>query len=358
MARVLAPEIRRAFRGSVISVGSAQVLVFRSFLVAGRFVATFVGALLALALVAQADDEPGSQDHPLIGRYQDSRIAFYKTAKFDEAALLQAPHDFSSLLDRNAVGDRSGKEWLRIEGKVTKIRYEIPVGRSSLEVFRNYEETMKSGGFEIVYQCSDQSCFEGKLNDPYLLGQQIDTDNGVTTLYFDHARYMLIKMATSEGDIYASILTGQYQQQITAFVLVVETKAMESGKIEVMKAAEMAKAIKDNRKVNIYGILFDTDKHNLRKESKLTLDEIASLLTDQPDLRLEIVGHTDDQGAAAYNLALSQRRAASVVSALTLSYGIAPDRLSASGAGLTQPVASNDTAEGQAKNRRVELVAK
>lgn len=323
-----------------------------------RLISVVLLVFTATSAFAIAEDEPGGQDHPLIGRYADSRIAFYKASQFDESALLKAPHDFATLLDRNAVGDRSGKEWLKVEGKVTKIRYEIPVGRSSLEVFRNYEEAIKSGGFEVVYQCSDQACFEGTLNDPYILGQQIDTDNGVSTLYFDHARYMLIKMAAPQGDVYASILTGEYQQQTTAFVLVVETKAMESGKIEVMKAAEMAKAISDNRKVNVYGILFDTDKHSLRQESKPTLDEIASLLTDQPDLRLQIIGHTDDQGAADYNLALSQRRAASVVAALTRDYGIAPDRLTASGAGLTQPVASNDTAEGQAKNRRVELVAK
>ena len=79
------------------------------------------------------------------------------------------------------------------------------------------------------------------------------------------------------------------------------------------------------------------------------------LLTSQPDLKLRIVGHTDNQGSADYNLDLSRRRAASVVAALVSQYGVDADRLTAEGAGMTQPVASNDTEEGRAKNRRVEL---
>jgi OOP family OmpA-OmpF porin len=86
-------------------------------------------------------------------------------------------------------------------------------------------------------------------------------------------------------------------------------------------------------------------------------DEIAKLLQEKPELKLKIVGRTDNKGTPEYNLDLSSRRAANVVVALTGSYGIAADRLTSGGAGLTQPIASNDTEEGRAKNRRVELVA-
>ncbi len=78
----------------------------------------------------------------------------------------------------------------------------------------------------------------------------------------------------------------------------------------------------------------------------------------KPDLRLEIVGHTDNRGTAEYNLKLSSERAKSVITALTQRYAIAAGRLTASGAGLTMPVAPNDTEDGRAKNRRVELIAK
>lgn len=179
---------------------------------------------LAAAAATSANDEPGSRDHPLVGRYADARIAFYKTSQFDEAALLQAPHDYTALLDRDALQDRSGPEWLRVEGIVTKIRYEIPAGRSSLEVLRNHENAMKTKGFQIVFSCADRACFKGKVQDPYLIGQQIDTDNSDSTLYFDHARYTLARLGRPEGPVYAGILTGEDKQRVTAFVVVVETK--------------------------------------------------------------------------------------------------------------------------------------
>lgn len=304
-----------------------------------------------------AADEPGSKDHPLLGRFEGSEISFYKTADFDEAALLQAPHNLSALLDRDALKDRSGPEWLNVEGRVTMIRYAIPTGHSSLEVTRNYEAALKAKGFTIAFSCIDQACLEGKLRDPYLLGQQIDTANNLSTAYFDHARYMLAKADLPQGQVYASILTGEDKDVVTAFVEVVETKAMETNKIVSVKADQMEQALEANNKIDIYGILFDFDKATLRPESKPTMDEIAKLLRDKPDLRLQIVGHTDNVGKPDYNLNLSARRAESVLTALVQDYTIAPDRLSSSGAGQTVPVASNDTDEGRAKNRRVELKA-
>jgi outer membrane protein OmpA-like peptidoglycan-associated protein len=319
-----------------------------------------VGAIgwIAATSIAFAADEPGSRDHPLVGRYQGSTIAFYKASDFDEAALLQAPHDYAALLERDATHDRSGAEWLKVEGRLIKIRYEIPAGPSSLEVMRNYDSALKAKGFEIVFTCADRACFKGSLQDPYLLGQQIDGDNLDTSLYFDHARYLLARQGGAEAPIYAAVLTGEDKQRVTAFVAVVESRPMAGDKITVLDAGRMGQAIAQTGRVSLYGILFDYDKDVLRPESKQALNEIAKLLKDKPDLRLEIVGHTDNRGAPDYNMNLSQRRAASVVAALTRDYGIAAERLKPSGAGLSQPVASNDTEEGRAKNRRVELVAR
>ena len=86
------------------------------------------------------------------------------------------------------------------------------------------------------------------------------------------------------------------------------------------------------------------------------LEEIAKLLKASPDLKILVVGHTDNQGEVKYNQDLSKRRAESVVKALTSEYGIAGGRLSAHGVGMLSPVASNDSDDGKAKNRRVELV--
>src|SRR5690606_32585475 len=99
----------------------------------------------------------------------------------------------------------------------------------------------------------------------------------------------------------------------------------------------------------------DFDSDLIKPESAPTLAEVATLLISKPALSLTVVGHTDSQGGADYNLDLSQRRAASVVNALVTQYGIDAGRLASSGAGMTQPIDTNDTDEGRTKNRRVEL---
>ena len=83
------------------------------------------------------------------------------------------------------------------------------------------------------------------------------------------------------------------------------------------------------------------------------LGELAAFLKRLEDVYVDIEGHTDSVGPEDYNLSLSQRRAQAVVDLLVNEHGIAPQRLTAVGFGETQPVASNDTAEGRAENRRV-----
>ena len=312
---------------------------------------------LAAALPAHAEDVAGSKDHSLVGRYQGSQIVYYKSSDFDEAALLQAPHDYGALLEKNATDDRSGSEWLKAEGRVTEIRYELPQDRSSLEVIRNFETALKGKGFAVAFSCADKACLAGSLRDLYLIGQQLDPGNGVSTAYSEHARYLLAKLDRPEGAVYASIIAGEDQANRVAFVKVVETKEMEGDKIEVIKAEEMKATIDRGSSINLYGIQFDFDKDTLRPDSKPTIDEIAKLMTGKPELRLNIVGHTDNKGSADYNLSLSQRRAAAVVAALVSQYGIDAARLTSEGAGMTRPLAPNDTDEGRTKNRRVELVA-
>jgi len=104
-----------------------------------------------------------------------------------------------------------------------------------------------------------------------------------------------------------------------------------------------------------HGILFDTGSDVIKPESGPTLRAILALLQEDPGLRFSIDGHTDDQGGAKVNGPLSQRRA-SAVKAWLVKQGVSDKRLETKGYGATKPVASNDTAEGRADNRRVEFV--
>jgi OOP family OmpA-OmpF porin len=101
-------------------------------------------------------------------------------------------------------------------------------------------------------------------------------------------------------------------------------------------------------------VQFETATADLKQVSFPLLDEVVGVMTDAPEIHLAIYGHTDSRGSQAYNRELSQRRAQSVVKYL-VSKGIAPERLQARGFGPDKPIASNDTPEGQAANRRVEF---
>ena len=100
--------------------------------------------------------------------------------------------------------------------------------------------------------------------------------------------------------------------------------------------------------------LYDSNSSYIRAEAYPLLDEVAIILEKNPEMEVEVQGHTDNKGTAKYNQWLSEKRAEKVKDYL-VSKGIAPSRLEAKGYGLTQPVASNGTEEGRAQNRRVEL---
>jgi outer membrane protein OmpA-like peptidoglycan-associated protein len=113
--------------------------------------------------------------------------------------------------------------------------------------------------------------------------------------------------------------------------------------------------LQKHQRIRIYGIHFDYDNAHIQPRSEPVIAQIAELMKSNPSWRFEVSGHTDSDGGAAYNLALSQRRAQSVVDDLVKRYGIASSRLVAKGYGLTRPVASNAADAGKALNRRVEL---
>lgn len=107
--------------------------------------------------------------------------------------------------------------------------------------------------------------------------------------------------------------------------------------------------------LQLHDIIFDTNEAFLRPESYAELDRLVRLMNVNPDLKVDIQAHTDNVGRAASNMALSSRRAQSVVQYL-LENGIDGSRLKSRGFGMSKPIASNDTEEGRQKNRRVEIL--
>jgi OmpA-OmpF porin, OOP family len=108
-------------------------------------------------------------------------------------------------------------------------------------------------------------------------------------------------------------------------------------------------------KLVTHGINFDVDKATITPQSMGTLNMVVKLMQDNPDLKFEVDGHTDNTGTAAHNLVLSQQRATAVMAQL-VTMGIDASRLSSKGFGDTKPLADNSTLDGKANNRRVEFV--
>jgi len=180
-------------------------------------------------------------------------------------------------------------------------------------------------------------------------------------------RYALYRRTDPAGDTLVAVFVGAHQGgtfgdvseslEGRAGVLteVVEPRPMEQ-RITTVSAAEISSTLAAQGRVSFYGIHFDFDKAEIKPESEKQLTEMAKYLKTNPDVRTFVLGHTDNKGKVDYNLALSQRRAEAVAKALVSRHGVDARRIVARGLGPLAPVASNRTEDGQAKNRRVELV--
>jgi outer membrane protein OmpA-like peptidoglycan-associated protein len=120
--------------------------------------------------------------------------------------------------------------------------------------------------------------------------------------------------------------------------------------------SELAQELEKDGRAKVYDLYFDFRSDVLRPESDKVLAEIAQVMTLHPDWTLGVEGNTDNIGGDQYNLDLSQRRAAAVKSALVKQYRISAQRLETAGFGASHPIDTNETIEGRARNRRVELV--
>lgn len=254
-------------------------------------------------------DVVDSKDHPLF-----NRMPGYRIIKYDEV-------DFNVYKDFKI---ENGKK-VNVEGYYYYINYGLikgEEGSSGPKILRNYMNAITKAGGTLLYE-------EGCCNI-YL---QLKKENRIT--------WIRVK---SYGD-------GRKYQ-----VWIIEEEEMKQE--IVVDANSMMNDINAQGRVALYGIYFDFDKSEVKPESEPALTEISKLLSENANLKLYVVGHTDNVGDFSYNMKLSQSRADAVVKVLISKYSVNQNRLAPAGVGPLAPVTSNDTEEGKAKNRRVELIKK
>jgi outer membrane protein OmpA-like peptidoglycan-associated protein len=258
-------------------------------------------------LIAQQDIE-GSKDPALFTRMPGYQIYRYDDTQFDK-------YEFRISDEKTQV----------VEGHHLFIIYDqinnnVPAP-SPLQIGRNYINAVKKIGGQLVYE------------------------------YQDPGEDVVLKVVKNGMEVWVYVSAngnGSYG------IHLIEKQAMNQD--VVADANSLANSIKESGKVAVYGIYFDTGKSILKPESQPTLKEITKLLKADPNLKLYVVGHTDNTGAFDANIKLSMDRAVSVVNALVSQFSVNVALLKAGGDGPTSPVASNDKEEGRALNRRVELV--
>lgn len=247
--------------------------------------------------------------HPLFSPMLNHSVRGCEEKDFDQLTLYRKD-PAQGRVEISKQGHKNGVQY-KFEGDWNK-------RPSTVQIVQNYVGAIQKGGGEVLYQ-----------SDNYVSGK-IKKSDGV---------YWVTVSSDGSGDytLYS-----------------VREEAMKQD--VVLTAEEIKNGIRTEGKAVFYGIYFDTDKATLKSESAPALEEMARYLKANPSVQVYIVGHTDNTGDFARNTALSKSRAEAVVAALSGTYGVGKDQLSAQGAGPLAPVASNESAEGKAKNRRVEMV--
>jgi OmpA-OmpF porin, OOP family len=290
-----------------------------------------------------AADRAGCQDHPVISRYEGAQLSDCKTTDFSEYQLLIKPITEERSREARKTADNS----LKLEGRLTRLSYDAPKDRSSLEVARNIQSALVSAGAELLFQCANDSCSPSNGSNLVmaLLGRvSLET------------RYVAAKFKRAQSDVYVAALVTGRDPPARVIYEIVEVKAMQTGLVTV-DAAVMQRTLASEGRQALYGITFDTNDATIKADSQPQLDEIAKLLKAQAQLAVYVVGHTDNVGTLEANLDLSQRRAQAVVAALVKA-GVPAARLTPKGVAQLSPVALNSADEGRAKNRRVEIVVR
>lgn len=293
-------------------------------------------ALAALLAMAPAQAEPGA-DHPELARYPDAVIDSYDFKEYEEFQLI-----LSKPVNRNSAW--TADKLLPLEGRVTYIHYKVPASASPLQVFRNYQSSLKRSGFTPMFTC-ERPCTEANLDSFKMLMK-------VPKHYLNYSTDNQF-LAAQRGSTYVSL----WVNDGGVWLHVVEKQALDDGLMGVTGESPIAKALNASGKVDVYGFQFDTGKAVLKEGSKATLQELGRVLQDNPTLTIEVVGHTDDVGGADANQKLSEARATAVTEALAQGSAIDPGRMTPRGQGQGAPVAPNTTEANRAKNRRVEIVA-
>jgi len=270
----------------------------------------FLFALIFAVLVAQQSFSQSPCDpHPLFTKMPNHSISGCEEYEYDKINIRYQDEDWN---------------WIQYEkaGYLLKTYYtfngEMGKNPSNAMIFQNYIQAISSKG-----------------------GTIIDQANANLYLHFKSA-----------GDSWYIHIQSDQSGSYSVYSL----REENMNQYIALSAEDIAKEMQSNGKATFYGIYFDTDKSEIKPESKETLEQMANYLKSNTQVNVFIVGHTDNTGSFEHNQQLSEKRAEAVVTYLIENHQIAASRLKGYGVSSLSPVSTNTSEEGKSKNRRVEMV--
>lgn len=277
-----------------------------------------------------------AKDHPAFNRIPGAEMEHYDQVDYEEIDLWVSQPYYE-------MGDWKVDQTERVAGKYTFIRYKLPKNISLLHAYKNYLSLVKRQQMDVLALC-DKTCG----SDGNKSWQDLMYDGRDQSIYATDFTYI----SARKGNLNLALFISPLGSTTYVYQYVIEEEQLNDSLI-----SPIALSLVESGKIDLYGILFDTGKSEIKPDSAGELADLAQVLSDYPKLEIDIVGHTDNVGSKRDNRKLSAARAEAVMDYLIDEHGISEDRLNTIGRGQTQPVADNTTDKGRALNRRVEISA-
>ncbi len=244
---------------------------------------------------------------------------------------------------------------LALEGQVVIRAWQLPLDRAdTLSVFQTLRDQVEARGFRILHQCDTRACggYDFRFHARVLPPPEMEVDLGSFRYLSaasreDEPRHIgiLVSRSVRGGHVQITEVTPVE----TAVEVAVEAPAAPPVSGDLGTLETIGRAV-------LEAVTFEAGSTALTEDARAEVADLAAFLEERPEFSIIIVGHSDNVGSLEANIRVSRARAAAVRDALIAEFGIGAERITAEGVGFLAPRALNTTAEGQALNRRVEVV--
>lgn len=258
-------------------------------------------------------------------------------------------------------------ETIKTTGEVTQQAWKITAsGLTSLQILDPLKQQLTETGFTVIFECETIDCggFDFRFEIPVMPEPVMHVDLGdyrflaARRLVDQQPEYVSLLVSRSQNAGYIQLMRVGAASDTPVVITSTKNPALTTSELTAAMPANLPldQALEETSRYILADLLFETGSSELGEGEFASLATLADYLQANPTRTVALVGHTDAEGSLQGNIALSKRRAGSVVRRLVAEYGVDKNQVSAEGNGFLSPLASNLTEDGRAQNRRVEVI--